>query len=401
MIVPKLSDVAKNAIWSYNKTLARHTHPFKFFTAILCAPVLILIVALAFSQSRAAEFETPYVTRAEAAMVLLLTRIPKVPALKNNGRFADIESGAWYEPYMLAAEKFRIVQADPLRRLRPNQTINRAEFLKMMAYTFGLPQNLTHRYTDVPSEQWYASFAGIAYSYQLFPKSEPSPKLEPGKFLTHKEVSQAIQKLLKARGTNFPPLTILSDARHAAAVPKPYLTISNLQDEVTIIHGTGTAPARAPVSEFRILDLFTGLRISDLRTEVLTLVNEQRAKAGLLPLQANINLQNSAQHYAEDMAQKNFLSHVGLAGETFRKRIEASGYYDRFLRATCTTAKDCRRTYALAENLARGQKKAADVVAAWMASTEHRKAILHPFFTDIGIGISSGYWVQHFGGTKN
>ena len=395
------SAIDKNAVLSYNKTLARNTPTFRFITAVPCVLALLLLLALAFSQSRASEFETPYVTRAEATMVLLLTRLPAVPALKNNGRFADIQSGAWYEPYMLAAERFRIVQADPLRRLRPNQTINRAEFVKMMTYTFGLPQYVVHRYTDIPSDSWYASFAGIAYAYQLFPRSEPSPKFEPGKFLTHKEVSNAIQKLLNARGTNFPPLTVLSDARHAAAVPKPYLTISNLQDEVTIIHGTGTAPARAPVSEFRILDLFTGLRISDLRTEVLTLVNEQRAKAGLLPLQANINLQNSAQRYAEDMAQKNFFSHVGLAGETFRKRIEASGYYDRFLRATCTTAKDCRRTYALAENLARGQKKAADVVAAWMASTEHRKAILHPFFTDIGIGISSGYWVQHFGGTKN
>ena len=152
---------------------------------------------------------------------------------------------------------------------------------------------------------------------------------------------------------------------------------------------------------FRLEDFFRGFRISDHRAAVLSLVNKERAAAGLLPLQTNVNLQDSAQRYAEDMAQKNFFSHVGLSGETFRKRIEASGYYDRFLRATCTTAKDCRRTYALAENLARGQKKAADVVAAWMASTEHRKAILHPFFTDIGIGISSGYWVQHFGGTKN
>ena len=365
--------------------------------------MLILILALAFSQSRASEFETPYVTRAEAAMVLLLTRIPKLPALKNNGRFTDIESGAWYEPYMLAAEKFRIVQADPLRRLRPNQTINRAAFLKMMAHTFGLPQNLTHRYTDVPSEQWYASFAGIAYSYQLFPKSEPSPKLEPGKFLTHKEVSQAIQKLLKVRGTNFPPLTVLSDARHAAAKREPYLTISNLQDEVTVIHGPGAPALRTPLpaKEFRLQDIFTGFRISDLRVSMLALVNKQRAAAGLLPLIANTNLQNSAQRYAEDMAQKNFFSHIGPAGETFRRRIEQSGYYDRFLRSTCTNQKDCRRTYVLAENLARGQKKAEEAMASWMASTEHRKAILHPFFTEIGIGISSGYWVQHFGGTKN
>ena len=55
---------------------------------------------------------------------------------------------------------------------------------------------------------------------------------------------------------------------------------------------------------------------------------------------------------------------------------------------------------ACAENIARKQTSAAQVVAAWMASTSHRAALLNEDFDSIGIGhyYADGihYWVQIF-----
>ena len=105
----------------------------------LAASYVIFLVGLSAvlgSQSLAATFDTPYVTRAEAAMVLLLARVPSLPPIKNEGRFIDIKSGEWYESYMVYAERYGLIKPDPLGRLRPHQAINRAEFLKMLSYTF-------------------------------------------------------------------------------------------------------------------------------------------------------------------------------------------------------------------------------------------------------------------------
>ena len=97
----------------------------------------------------ATEFDTPYVTRAEAAQILLLSRLPSVPTLRNLNRFPDIQSDTWYEPYMILAERYGILRADPwdaCARTKPSIALN---FLKMLTYTFGLPENLQQGYLDV------------------------------------------------------------------------------------------------------------------------------------------------------------------------------------------------------------------------------------------------------------
>ena len=50
------------------------------------------------------------------------------------------------------------------------------------------------------------------------------------------------------------------------------------------------------------------------------------------------------------------------------------------------------------ENIAMGQRTPQAVVNAWMNSAGHRKNILNPSFTRIGVGyVASGnYWTQMF-----
>jgi uncharacterized protein YkwD len=51
------------------------------------------------------------------------------------------------------------------------------------------------------------------------------------------------------------------------------------------------------------------------------------------------------------------------------------------------------------ENIAKGQQSPEDVMNAWMNSDGHRKNILNPDFTEIGVGYVKGdttYWTQQF-----
>ena len=60
----------------------------------------------------------------------------------------------------------------------------------------------------------------------------------------------------------------------------------------------------------------------------------------------------------------------------------------------------CIERWLIGENIASGQRTPQQVMDEWMRSKTHRDAILNAAFTEMGVGISSGIWVQHFGGKQ-
>lgn len=128
---------------------------------------------------------------------------------------------------------------------------------------------------------------------------------------------------------------------------------------------------------------------ADFSQQVITLINAAREANGLPSLSVSPELMASAQGYAQAMAAGGFVDHSGRDGSNLASRDEAAGYRDWAF---------------LAENLAGGQATAAAVVAAWLASPEHRANILSPNASDVGIGYGYApgstywyYWVAEFG----
>lgn len=121
----------------------------------------------------------------------------------------------------------------------------------------------------------------------------------------------------------------------------------------------------------------------DFTSEVVRLVNIERANYGLSPLEENSTLEEYAQLRSTEIVSK--FSHERPDGT---RALE-------YLRGLGTL-----RTYG--ENIAMGQKTPEDVVDAWMNSEGHRANILKSDFTMIGVGCykSGGayHWVQIFGG---
>jgi uncharacterized protein YkwD len=116
--------------------------------------------------------------------------------------------------------------------------------------------------------------------------------------------------------------------------------------------------------------------------QVLSIVNQERASAGCEPLHSDSRLVAAAQGHSSDMARRDYFSHDTPEGVAFDQRIKAAGY-----------------PQPGAENIAMGQRSAAEVMDAWMHSDGHRRNILNCDLTTIGIGLDTDgwYWTQDFG----
>ncbi|MBR6767664.1 MAG: CAP domain-containing protein, partial [Clostridia bacterium] len=116
---------------------------------------------------------------------------------------------------------------------------------------------------------------------------------------------------------------------------------------------------------------------SGLAAQVVNQVNAERSKYGLSMLRMDSELTRAAQVRAEEIVRK--FSHTRPDGSKW-STVSASAY---------------------GENIAKGQKTADKVMAAWLTSEGHRANILKAGFGSIGVCayVSGGitYWVQLFG----
>ena len=144
------------------------------------------------------------------------------------------------------------------------------------------------------------------------------------------------------------------------------------------------APAKAPAKSTEAAPAAKATRKpvsavnrDDLASQVLRLVNEERASRGLSALRMDSELTRAACVRAGEIAQT--FSHTRPDGASW-STVSADAY---------------------GENIAMGQQTAEKVIAAWMTSTSHRENILRKSYGSIGICAyrSNGvmYWVQLFG----
>lgn len=121
---------------------------------------------------------------------------------------------------------------------------------------------------------------------------------------------------------------------------------------------------------------------ASVEQEVVKLINVERANAGLPALKNDWELARVAESKSQDMHDKQYFDHTSPTyGSPF----------------------DMMKTYGITyksagENIAQGQKSAAEVVKAWMNSEGHRANILSKNFTHIGVGYvkDGNYWTQMF-----
>jgi len=119
---------------------------------------------------------------------------------------------------------------------------------------------------------------------------------------------------------------------------------------------------------------------SSYAAQVVTLVNQERAKAGLSPLSSHEALANMAMVKAKDMKNNNYFDHNSPTYGSPFDMMKSFGISYRYA----------------GENIAMGQRTPQEVMNAWMNSPGHKANILSKNFTSIGVAYYNGAWVQAF-----
>jgi len=125
--------------------------------------------------------------------------------------------------------------------------------------------------------------------------------------------------------------------------------------------------------------------IRALETEVIRLVNSERAKAGLPALRENWEVSRVARYKSQDFINRNYFAHNSPTYGTPFEMLRAFGILFS----------------AAAENIARGQTSPAAVMNSWMGSAGHRANILSSLYNQIGVGVARDrngrlFWTQMF-----
>jgi uncharacterized protein YkwD len=129
-----------------------------------------------------------------------------------------------------------------------------------------------------------------------------------------------------------------------------------------------------------------GSSASATEREVLTLVNQERARAGCGPLREDARLTTAAGLHSQDMLENDYFSHDSPTQGSPSDRAARQGYPS-----------------GVGENIAAGYPTPQAVVDGWMESRGHRENILDCGYKSTGVGFVSGstgyrtYWTQMFG----
>jgi uncharacterized protein YkwD len=112
---------------------------------------------------------------------------------------------------------------------------------------------------------------------------------------------------------------------------------------------------------------------------ILARINQARAENGLHPLTLVAELSTAAQAHAEDCARRGWGSHVGSDGAVLRTRLERVGYIGKGQGENWVQARNAERAF----DWWYGEIPPND---------PHRRNILSPRYSEIGIGIVQTGW---------
>lgn len=128
------------------------------------------------------------------------------------------------------------------------------------------------------------------------------------------------------------------------------------------------------------------LHPKELERRILQLTNEARRKNGLPALYSDNDLVVKARAKSDDMLTKNYFSHTSPEGKTLK---------DRFQEEKPASFQNISR---IGENIYMGARfdystdiktQARMIVDGWMTSPGHRRNILDPNYTHLGVGVSA------------
>jgi hypothetical protein len=195
------------------------------------------------------------VNRAEFAKMVMEAYYPSGEMLPNETDqcFRDIDTGAWYAPYVCTAKVKGIIQGYTDQTFWPSYSIKRAEGVSIIVRTLGLSQTATSTpFRDV-MEAWQVKLIGTAVEKGLV-KGYTATTFGPNDSLTKAQAAQMICNALdvqsEAHPENNPPVEIPVEPTVVPPADQPTdIGTPSARSEALIIGHSNTDLSKIP-SEF-------------------------------------------------------------------------------------------------------------------------------------------------------
>ena len=330
--------------------------------------------------------------------------------------FSDT-NGHWAESDINAMTEENVLNGYEDGTFRPDNPINRGEFLKIITVKYGLVEqdDAYVMWSDVDAGDWYGRYSAAGLLLMQFDNSELRAE-EPlmrcdaayailnlygieldyesgsaaampdyAEFSGDAEITAIVSSaldngIMQGKDSGFEPYEPLTRAELCTLINR----LGNDVD-VTLINiflSSMIVPAGEQQTGGGALKAED---LSALEHTVFDLVNIERDAAGLEALEWDDELAAVARAHSADMAARRFFDHINPDGVSpFGRMMNAGIEYT-----------------AASENIAAGASTAEDAMNLWMASDGHRANILDPDMKKIGVGVAQGgeagiYWTQCF-----
>ncbi len=139
--------------------------------------------------------------------------------------FKDLTNSHWAHPAVMVMVKNGILTGYPDGSFKPNKTISRAEFSKVMVSALGLEKGHEKklRFKDVAADNWASPYIDIARDYLTGYKINNDYYFKPNTPARREDIAVAIVKALDYPPTSAEPLIVFADANDISEKLKPYI----------------------------------------------------------------------------------------------------------------------------------------------------------------------------------
>ena len=132
------------------------------------------------------------------ATAMLVRSIKKEPMSTTYEKFIDTDASAWYAKSLQTAKEQGVIQGYADGSFKPENNVSRAELMKMLSKSWGLPANTEHTFTDVETNSYYEPFVGWYEKQGIF----FAPLLLPSRPITRQEVARALYAAMMLQPKN-------------------------------------------------------------------------------------------------------------------------------------------------------------------------------------------------------
>ncbi len=125
--------------------------------------------------------------------------VPEVSENETVG-FSDIDKGQWYVRYIKKGKDLNIIKGNSDGTFAPQRQVNKVELLKMLFLTnkidvSGYKNDQGYPYLDIDTSAWYYPYISYAIKYNIVSPNEKT-NIEPAKMLTRADVAETVYRLL-------------------------------------------------------------------------------------------------------------------------------------------------------------------------------------------------------------